>query len=139
MPEESVRVLVVGAGFGGLAAAAHLRAVGYRSPDDLLIIEKADEVGGTWRDNTYPECACDVQSVLYSFSFAPNPDWPRSYGRQPEILDYLARTVRETGLIDHIRFGCELLFTWRYRQATRRLDLDSYHLKAVPANALTRR
>ncbi|MFG1920851.1 flavin-containing monooxygenase [Cryptosporangium sp. NPDC048952] len=109
MPEESVRVLVVGAGFGGLSAAAHLRAAGYRSPDDLLIIEKADQVGGTWRDNTYPECACDVQSVLYSFSFAPNPDWPRSYSRQPEILDYLVRTVRDTGLIDHVRFGCELI------------------------------
>lgn len=109
MPEESVRVLIVGAGFGGLSAAAHLRAAGYRSPGDLLIIEQADEVGGTWRDNTYPDAACDVPSVLYSFSFAPNPDWTRSYGRQPEILDYLARTARSTGLIDHVRFGCELL------------------------------
>ncbi|MFI5958613.1 flavin-containing monooxygenase [Cryptosporangium sp. NPDC051539] len=111
MPDElpaEVRVLVVGAGCGGLAVAAHLRDAGYRSAGDLLIIEKADEVGGTWRDNTYPECACDVQSVLYSFSFAPNPDWPRSYGRQPDILNYLVRTTRETGLIDHVRFGCEL-------------------------------
>ncbi|SHM92863.1 flavin-containing monooxygenase [Cryptosporangium aurantiacum] len=108
LPTE-VRVLVVGAGFGGLAAAAQLRAAGYRSPDDLLLIERADQVGGTWRDNTYPECACDVQSVLYSFSFAANPDWTRSYGRQPEILDYLIRITRQTGLLEHVRFGCELI------------------------------
>jgi cation diffusion facilitator CzcD-associated flavoprotein CzcO len=100
-----VRVLVVGAGFGGLAVAAHLRAAGYRSADDLLVLEQADDVGGTWRDNTYPECACDVPSVLYSFSFAPNADWTRSYGRQPEILAYLQRTARETGLTEHLRFG----------------------------------
>jgi cation diffusion facilitator CzcD-associated flavoprotein CzcO len=106
-PSE-VRVLVVGAGFGGLAVAAHLRAAGYRSPDDLLILEQADGVGGTWRDNTYPDCACDVPSVLYSFSFAPNPDWTRSYGRQPEILAYLTRTAAETGLNDHIRLGVRM-------------------------------
>ncbi|GAA3391960.1 flavin-containing monooxygenase [Cryptosporangium minutisporangium] len=108
LPAE-VRVLVVGAGFGGLAAAAHLRAAGYRSADDVLLIEQADEVGGTWRDNTYPECACDVPSVLYSFSFAPNPGWTRSYGRQPEIQEYLVRTARQTGLIEQIRFGCALI------------------------------
>jgi cation diffusion facilitator CzcD-associated flavoprotein CzcO len=107
LPAE-VRVLVVGAGFGGLAVAAHLRAAGYRSPTDLLILEQADEVGGTWRDNTYPECACDVPSVLYSFSFAANADWTRSYGRQPEIQSYLVRTARETGLTDRIRFGCRM-------------------------------
>ena len=107
LPAE-VRVLVVGAGFGGLAVAAQLRAAGYRSPEDLLVLEQADGVGGTWRDNTYPECACDVPSVLYSFSFAPNPSWTRSYGRQPEILSYLRRTAEETGLVDHLRFGVRM-------------------------------
>jgi cation diffusion facilitator CzcD-associated flavoprotein CzcO len=103
------RVLVVGAGFGGLAAAAYLRRAGFTAADDVLVIERGDDVGGTWRDNTYPGCACDVPSVLYSFSFAPEPGWTRSYGRQPDIQAYLRRAADEHGLTPLVRTGCELL------------------------------
>src|SRR5499426_4687044 len=83
---EHVRVAVIGAGFGGLGAGIRLRQAGVT---DFVILERAACLGGTWRDNTYPGCACDVPSHLYSFSFAPNPDWARSFSRQPEIWRYL--------------------------------------------------
>ncbi len=87
----TVHTLVVGAGFAGLAAAA---AVLREDPGaDVLIIERAGEVGGTWRDNTYPGCACDVPTSLHSFSFAPNADWSHTFARQPEILRYLRDVV----------------------------------------------
>src|SRR4051812_9309654 len=73
--------------------------------DDFVLLERADEVGGTWRDNTYPGCECDVQSHLYSFSFAPNPEWSRSFSPQPEIHAYLERTARDSGVLDRFRFG----------------------------------
>ena len=85
MPEH-VRVAIIGAGFGGLGAGIRLRQAGMT---DFVILERAASVGGTWRDNTYPGCACDVPSHLYSFSFAPNPGWAHSFSRQPEIRDYL--------------------------------------------------
>ncbi|MFV0495891.1 FAD-dependent oxidoreductase, partial [Mycobacterium sp.] len=77
--------LIVGAGISGIAAAIKLREAGI---DDIVIVERADSYGGTWRANTYPGCACDVPSNLYSFSFARNTEWSRVYGNQPEILDY---------------------------------------------------
>ncbi len=98
-------VLVVGAGFGGLAAAHALKGRG----EDFAVLERATEVGGVWRDNTYPGCACDIPSHLYSLSFAPNPDWARAYSGQSEIRDYLRRAARDYGLLPHIRFGCNLL------------------------------
>lgn len=103
----SVHTLVVGAGFAGMAAAA---AVLRAEPSaDLLIIERADEVGGTWRDNTYPGCACDVPTSLYSFSFAPSARWSHSFARQPEIHRYLTAVADQTGLRRHLITGCELL------------------------------
>ncbi len=99
---ERVRVLVVGAGFAGLGAAIKLDEHGL---SDFLVIDKGDTVGGTWRDNTYPGAACDVPSQLYSFSFAPNPDWSRSFSPQPEIQAYLERTARQSGVLDRFRFG----------------------------------
>ncbi|HET8718741.1 MAG TPA: NAD(P)/FAD-dependent oxidoreductase [Nocardioidaceae bacterium] len=96
-----VGTLVVGAGFGGLGMAIRLRARGDR---DFLVLDKGDEVGGTWRDNTYPGAACDVPSQLYSFSFAPNPDWSRSFSPQPEIQDYLRRVAADSGVLPHFRF-----------------------------------
>jgi cation diffusion facilitator CzcD-associated flavoprotein CzcO len=78
----NLRVAIVGAGFGGLGAAIRLRQEGI---DDFLVFERADDIGGTWRDNSYPGCACDVPSHLYAFSFAPNPGWSRSFSAQPEI------------------------------------------------------
>ena len=84
--------IVVGTGFAGLGMAIKLKEEGQ---DDFVILERAQDVGGTWRDNNYPGCACDVPSHLYSFSFAPNPDWTRTYSRQPEIRAYLERVAED--------------------------------------------
>ncbi len=102
---QHLGVVVVGAGFGGLAAARALKASG----EDFAVLERECEVGGVWRDNTYPGCACDIPSHLYALSFAPNPRWTRAFSGQPEIRDYLRRVAREHGLLSHIRFGCSLL------------------------------
>jgi cyclohexanone monooxygenase len=96
-----VRVLVVGAGFGGLGLAIKLDEAGER---DFLVVDKGHDVGGTWRDNTYPGAACDVPSQLYSFSFAPNPTWSRSFSPQPEIQAYLQRTAQKSGVLDRFVF-----------------------------------
>src|SRR3569833_3465206 len=93
---------VVGAGFSGLCAGVQLREAGFR---DFLILEKADRVGGTWRENAYPGAACDVPSHLYSYSFAPNPHWSRAYGGQAEILAYLESVADRFGLRPHLRFN----------------------------------
>ncbi|WP_193605029.1 flavin-containing monooxygenase [Nocardioides dongkuii] len=97
--------LVVGAGFSGLCAAIKLQEDG---ETDFLVVEKGDEVGGTWRDNTYPGAACDVPSQLYSFSFAPNPDWSMSFSQQPEIQAYLRRVAAESGTLDRFAFRTRL-------------------------------
>ncbi|HLL76330.1 MAG TPA: NAD(P)/FAD-dependent oxidoreductase [Pyrinomonadaceae bacterium] len=99
------RIAIIGAGFGGLGTAMRLRQ---RGEEDFVVLERASDVGGTWRDNTYPGCACDVQSHLYSFSFAPNPDWTENFSRQPEIWDYLRRCARDFRLLPHIRFRHEV-------------------------------
>src|SRR5918997_254426 len=89
------RLAIVGAGFSGLALGMRLLEEGI---DDFVILERSTDVGGTWRDNTYPGCACDVPSALYSFSFAPNPSWGRLYAPQAEIQDYARRVARGHGL-----------------------------------------
>ena len=98
---RQVRHLVIGAGFAGLCTAIKLQEDGER---DFLVVERGPDVGGTWRDNTYPGAACDVASQLYSFSFAPNPDWSSSYSPQPEIQAYLQRVARESGVLDRFVF-----------------------------------
>jgi cation diffusion facilitator CzcD-associated flavoprotein CzcO len=95
----SPKVAIIGAGFGGLGTAVALRRAGI---DDLVIIEGGDGVGGTWRRNTYPGAACDIQSHLYSFSFAPNRSWSRTYARQPEILSYLESVADDFDLRRHL-------------------------------------
>jgi len=105
MNDEILDVAVVGAGVGGIAAAAMLRDLGGQR---FEVLEKSSTVGGTWRDNTYPGCACDVPSHLYSLSFAQNPEWSRSYPAQPEIERYLERTTDELDLRRSITFGAEL-------------------------------
>jgi cation diffusion facilitator CzcD-associated flavoprotein CzcO len=100
------RMAIVGAGFSGLALGIKLLEEGI---DDFVILERRDEVGGTWRDNSYPGCACDIPSHLYSFSFALNPDWSRTYSPQPEIQGYLRRTARESGVLPYVRFGHRVL------------------------------
>ena len=99
------RIAIVGSGFAGLGLAIRLRQGGV---EDFVVLERDSEVGGTWRDNTYPGCACDVPSHLYSFSFAPNPDWTRTFSPQPEIQAYLRRCAREFGVTPHIRFDTAL-------------------------------
>ena len=93
--------LVIGAGFAGLCAAIKLDEAGER---DFVVIEKGADVGGTWRDNTYPGAACDVPSQLYSYSFAPNPDWSMSFSPQPEIQAYITKVARRSGTLDRFVF-----------------------------------
>ncbi|GIF71979.1 flavin-containing monooxygenase [Asanoa siamensis] len=103
------RIAVIGAGFGGIAAGLRLRGAGR---DDFLIFDRGTEVGGTWRDNTYPGCACDVPSHMYSLSFMPNPAWSRSFSGQPEIWSYLRRCA--ASLRPHLRLSHEILgASWR--------------------------
>lgn len=107
---EHVRVAVIGSGFGGLGAAVRLRREGVT---DFVVLERAGSVGGTWRDNTYPGCACDVPSHLYSFSFAPHPDWPRVFSGQEHIRAYLEQVTDVFGLRPHLRFDSEVKkMTW---------------------------
>jgi cation diffusion facilitator CzcD-associated flavoprotein CzcO len=100
-----VGALVVGTGFGGLAAAIRLTQAGRQ----VAVIDRDDDVGGTWHVNTYPGGACDVPSHLYSFSFAPNPSWTRTFSPQPEIHAYLRRVADDYGVRDRTWFGTELL------------------------------
>ncbi|MEV7613936.1 NAD(P)/FAD-dependent oxidoreductase [Streptomyces sp. NPDC089799] len=113
---EHVRVAVIGSGFGGLGAAVRLRREGIT---DFVVLERSDSVGGTWRDNTYPGCACDVPSHLYSFSFAPNPDWPRTFSGQQHIRAYLEHVADTFGLRAHLRLEHEVLMM--------RWDADALH------------
>lgn len=100
-----VHIAIVGSGFSGLGAAVRLDKASYR---DFVVLERGDDVGGTWRDNTYPGAACDVPSHLYSYSFAINPDWTRSFSSQPEIEDYIRAVARRAGVLDRHHFKCEV-------------------------------
>jgi cation diffusion facilitator CzcD-associated flavoprotein CzcO len=95
-------IVIVGAGFGGICMGIALKKAGY---DDFIILDSGDDLGGTWRDNQYPGCACDVPSPLYSYSFELNPDWSRLFAPQREIWAYLRGCARKYGLEAHIRYG----------------------------------
>ena len=99
------RVVIVGAGFGGLGLAIKLKTSG---ADDFVILEKSDSIGGVWSNNRYPGAACDVPSHLYSFSFEPRADWPQKFASQSEILKYLRHCVQKYGLAPHILFRTEV-------------------------------
>ncbi|WP_330347178.1 flavin-containing monooxygenase [Streptomyces sp. NBC_00582] len=117
---RSVEALIIGSGLSGIGAAVALRRAGVR---DLVLVEKADDLGGTWRDNTYPGCACDVPSALYSYSFAPNPEWTRAFAGQPEIRAYLRDTAAAYGITPLIRFGTEAIRArWDPREARWRVE-----------------
>ncbi|MDI2129810.1 flavin-containing monooxygenase [Yinghuangia seranimata] len=128
-PVPHVRVAVVGSGFSGLGAGARLLKYGI---DDFVILERGKDVGGTWRDNTYPGACCDVPSNLYSFSFAPNPTWSRSFSPQPEIQEYLRTCARDFGLLPHLRFEHEVRMArwndaaayWEVETSRGRLNAD---------------
>jgi cation diffusion facilitator CzcD-associated flavoprotein CzcO len=100
------RVAIVGTGFGGIGAAVRLKQAGV---EDLVLFERTDDVGGVWRDNTYPGAACDVASHLYSFSFAPKGDWSRRFAPQGEIHAYLRRVAADFDVVRHVRFATEVL------------------------------
>lgn len=105
------KIAIIGSGFAGLGLAIQLRR---RGEHDFVVLERAGDVGGTWRDNTYPGAACDIQSHLYSYSFRPNPDWSRVYATQPEIHAYLREAAIDEGVLPHITFDAELLSsTWQ--------------------------
>lgn len=118
---RDVRVAIVGGGLGGIGAAVMLRRAGV---DDVVVLERADEVGGTWRDNTYPGCACDVPSALYSFTFAPNPAWGRLYARQPEIRAYARAVARDHGVEPHVALGADVLGA-RWDEAAQRWRIST--------------
>lgn len=96
-------VAIIGAGFAGQCMAIRLRQAG---EDDFVILERGPSVGGTWRDNSYPGCCCDVPSHLYSFSFEQNAHWSRKYPTQAELQAYLEGTARKYRLLPHTRFNC---------------------------------
>ncbi len=100
------QVGIIGAGFGGLVAALKLKNAG---KNNFIIFERAAEIGGTWRDNTYPGCACDVPSHLYSIASEPNPAWNYKFSRQPEILNYLKNVVANNDLAQHIRLNSDIV------------------------------
>lgn len=97
--------VIVGTGFGGIGMAIKLREAGIT---DFVVLEKSDQIGGTWRDNTYPGAACDVPSPLYSFSFEQDFDWPRFYSQQPDIHRYLLHCATRYGLMSHIRLNTQV-------------------------------
>ncbi|OBK20570.1 4-hydroxyacetophenone monooxygenase [Mycobacterium asiaticum] len=123
-PTPRPRVLVIGAGFGGLGAAHELSKDGLA---DVTVLEKADDIGGVWRENTYPGAACDVPSNLYSYSFARKTDWGRRYAEQPDILGYIHDTADRFGIRDLVRTGVEVTAaefdestaTWRVATSNR--------------------
>ncbi|MDP9142709.1 MAG: NAD(P)/FAD-dependent oxidoreductase [Pseudomonadota bacterium] len=102
---DAHRILIIGSGFSGLGMAIQLKQAGIH---DFLVLEKEGGVGGTWRVNNYPGCACDVQSHLYSFSFEPNPDWTRMFAPQPEIKAYLEHCAEKYGITPHLRLNTEV-------------------------------
>ncbi len=105
-PRRPLRFVIVGAGMAGILSAIKLQEAGY---DSIVVYEKADRLGGTWRDNTYPGIACDIPSHLYRFSFAPNPDWTHTFAPGHEILAYLEDVASRFGVRDRIRLGEEVV------------------------------
>src|SRR4051812_26952291 len=99
-PLAVVNTLIIGAGFAGLGSAIRLKQAGL---NDIVILERGSQVGGTWRDNTYPGAACDIPSNLYSYSFAQNPNWSRGFSGSPEILEYVHYLVNNFKLNDLIK------------------------------------
>jgi cation diffusion facilitator CzcD-associated flavoprotein CzcO len=106
MGEREVEVAVIGAGMSGIGAGVAMQRAGH---EDFVVLERAAEPGGVWRDNTYPGCACDVPTAFYSYSFAPKPDWSRAYAGQDEIRRYLLDVAAGHGVAGRIRCGTDVL------------------------------
>jgi cation diffusion facilitator CzcD-associated flavoprotein CzcO len=116
-------VAIVGAGFSGMGMAIRLKQEGTR---DFVVLERASDLGGTWHYNTYPGCACDVPSHLYSFSFAPNPRWSETYSKQPEIRAYLKRVADEYGVRPQIRFN-HTVESASWNEQDKRWEIETDH------------
>ena len=102
MGHPDCKTLIIGAGFGGICMGAQLKT---RGDDDFIIAEKADDVGGTWRENSYPGAECDIASAFYSYSFAPNPAWDFKWAKQAQIHAYQKKVAQDYGLYAHVQFG----------------------------------
>jgi cation diffusion facilitator CzcD-associated flavoprotein CzcO len=118
---REIDIAIVGSGFSGLGMAIQLKREGI---EDFVVLERGEEVGGTWHYNTYPGCACDVPSHLYSFSFAPNPEWSQTYSPQPEIRAYLRRCADDFGIRPHVRLRTNVESA-EWNEETQRWDLET--------------
>jgi len=120
---RNLRIAIIGAGPGGLCMGIKLKEAGF---EDFVLLEKGDGVGGTWRHNQYPGCACDIPSLLYSFSFEMKKDWSRPYAPQSEILEYMEDCAEKYGILPHCRFGSGVeSATWDEEHAVWNLALES--------------
>ncbi|HXX68015.1 MAG TPA: NAD(P)/FAD-dependent oxidoreductase [Polyangiaceae bacterium] len=132
MRESGQSIVIVGTGFAGLCMAIRLKKAGIH---DFALLEQADEVGGTWRDNRYPGAACDVESHLYSFSFEPNSGWTRRFAPAGEIFGYLLRCVDKYGLREHIRFRATVVGA-RFDEAAGRWVIETSDGEVLQARVL---
>ncbi|WP_280439372.1 flavin-containing monooxygenase [Nocardia cyriacigeorgica] len=120
-PARHLRTIIIGSGFAGLGLAIRLSQQGRQ---DFLVLERGNDVGGTWRDNTYPGAACDVPSHLYSYSFALNPNWSRSFSRQGEIQSYIQGVAKKYNVLDKHIFDCDVTGA-RWNNDTARWEITS--------------
>ncbi|MCW2770822.1 MAG: 4-hydroxyacetophenone monooxygenase, partial [Aeromicrobium sp.] len=127
-------IVIIGTGFSGMGMAMKLRASGR---EDFVVLEKAHDVGGTWRDNTYPGCECDIPSHMYSFSYELNTGWSKSFSGQEEIWAYMRKVADEQGIRPYIDFGVEVTgATWdedRQRWTVRTATGDDYEARVLVA------
>lgn len=120
---QEPRIAIIGAGPGGLCMGIRLKEAGF---EDFVLLEKGNEVGGTWSHNTYPGCACDIPSLLYSFSFEVKRDWSRPYAPQPEIREYMQACAQKYGILPHCRFQTAVSKAeWDEEEAHWKLELES--------------
>jgi cation diffusion facilitator CzcD-associated flavoprotein CzcO len=125
-------IVIIGGGASGIGAAIRLRQAGLT---DFVLLEKRETLGGTWRDNTYPGCVCDVPSALYSYSFAPNPDWTRLFAGQREIRAYLDDVAARHSVLPHVRFGVEVTRA-RFRPDAARWEIETSGGESLTARVL---
>jgi cation diffusion facilitator CzcD-associated flavoprotein CzcO len=126
--EEHFEIAIVGAGLAGLGMAIALKQDGH---EDFVVLERADDLGGTWRDNSYPGCACDIPSILYSYTEEQNPNWSQAFARQPEIWRYMQDVAERHGVREHLRFGHELTAArWSPEEQRWEIETDQGDLTA---------
>ncbi|WP_214321088.1 flavin-containing monooxygenase [Nonomuraea sediminis] len=125
-------IVIIGSGFAGIGMAIKLKEAGYH---DFVILEKAEDLGGTWRDNTYPGCACDVPSHMYSYSYELNPGWSRMFSPQEEIWEYMRACVDKYGIGPHFRFGKQVVGL-EYDDEERRWEVATADGQVLRPNAV---